>query len=390
MENQNHIVPETVRAKKPWRFSPAIRITAIVCAVVLIVVGVLSASVGVYAHYYIRNMLDLINYEPDNHEVDYSTVPTLPPDINDGTVDNVIENPTPVEVNSVELRGNTRDITNVMLLGIDGRQSEGYTTRSDTNMILSVNTAAKTVKLCSLLRDTWVTLPGIDHDGDGADDYNKLNSAFYYGGFRLLSNTIAQNFKLKIEKYVAVDFVAFEKAVDAMGGVDIELTADEASFIPQYSDDPDRFATPDNPDLSPLGYEGGIYHLNGQQSLAYCRIRGLYAASDFQRQNNQRKVIEQLLEKAKALNFGTITKVLEAVLPYVQTNMTQQELLDYASQALQYIGYEIHSDFSVPSTEAYDFENGWIGNGLGLWLTDAEASTLRLHQYLYETEVTEE
>ena len=390
MENQSQSMPETTREKKPWRFSLPIRVVAIVCSVILILVGVLSTSVGIYAHYYIRNMLDLITYDPDDGSQNYDTVPTLPPDVDDGTVDNVIEDPLPVDINSVELRGNTATITNVLLLGIDGRQSEGYTTRSDTNMILSVNTAAKTVKLASLLRDTWVTLPGRDYDGDGQDDYHKLNTAFYYGGFRLLSNTIAQNFKLQIDKYVAVDFVAFEKAVDAMGGVDIELTAEEAMYIPQYSDDPDRFATDDNPDLSPLGYEGGVYHLNGQQALAYCRIRALYDASDFQRQDNQRKVIEQLLEKAKNLNFGTITKVLEAVLPYVQTNMTQQELLDYASQALQYIGYEIYSDFSVPSTEALDFANGWIGDGLGLWLTDPEASTLRLHQYLYETEVTTE
>lgn len=376
------------RPQKVWRFSLPIRITAIVCSVVLIVVGVLATGVGIYADYYIRNMLSLITY--DNGEQDYTDVPRLPPDENDGTVDNIIEDVTPTDVDSVELRGNTKDITNVMLLGIDGRASEGYTTRSDTNMILSVNTAAKTVKLASLLRDTWVTIPGRDWNGDGYDDYDKLNVAFYYGGFKLLSDTIAQNFKIRVDKYVAVDFVAFEKAVDAMGGVDIELTADEAAYIPQYSDDPDRFCTPDNPDLTPLGYTEGIYHLNGQQALAYCRIRALYYASDFQRQDNQRKVIEQLLEKAKTMNFATITNVLEAVLPYVQTNMTQQELLDYASQALQYIGYDIYSDFSVPSVEYVDFEDGWIGDGLGLWLTQPEETVLRLHQYLYETEVGEE
>lgn len=390
MESKEQVVSQKARPNRPWRFSLPLRIVAIVCSVVLILVGVLSTAAGIYAHYYIRNMLELITYDPDDGTQNYEDVPLLPPDVDDGSVDHVIENPTPVDIDSVELRGNTEDITNVLLLGIDGRKSEGYTTRSDTNMILSVNTAAKTVKLASLLRDTWVTLPGRDYDGDGQDDYHKLNEAFYYGGFRLLSDTIAQNFKLDIEKYIAVDFVAFEKAVDAMGGVDIELSAAEAMYIPQYSDDPDRFVTPDNPDLSPLGYEGGIYHLNGQQTLAYCRIRGLYDASDFQRQDNQRKVIQQLLEKAKSLNFGTITKVLEAVLPYVQTNMTQQELLDYASQALQYLGYDIYSDFSVPSLDPVDFTDGWIGDGLGLYLLDAEASTLRLHQYLYETEVIEE
>lgn len=361
-------------AKKEWRYKLPIRVLSIVCAVVLILTGTLLSAAGVY----IRAMLNLIDY--DGGEIDYSNVPQLPPDIDNGEVTSKLEDPDPIDLSNIELRGNTESITNIMLLGVDGRDTEGYSARSDTNMILSVNTSAKTIKLASILRDVWVPLSGRDYNGDGEFDYDKLNAAFYYGGFRMLSNTLADSFKLRIDQYIAVDFEAFEKAVDAMGGIDVELTADEAMLIPVWSDDPDRFA--DNPDLESLGYEAGVYHLNGQQTLAYCRIRSIYPDSDFARQNNQRKVIDLLMQKAKNMNFATLTSVLMAVLPYVQTNMSQQELLSYASQALQFYDYETYSDFSLPSGNG-DFENQWIGDGLGLWLTDAESSAMDLHQYIY-------
>ncbi len=368
--------PTTAEKPTPLYSTPK-RIVAAVCAVVLILTGSLLAGGSVY----VSSMLGLIRYDT-GAAASYDDLPMLPGDIDDGSVDKVIENPEPINMDNLQVRGNTADITNVMLLGIDGRQSEGYAARSDTNMILSVNTATETIRLTSLLRDTWVTVPGLDFDKDGDDDYCKLNAAFYYGGFEMLSDTIEQNFKLDVNQYIAVDFVAFEKAVDALGGVDIELTEEEAEFIPLESDDPDRFATPDNPDLEPLGHEAGVYHLNGQQTLAYCRIRTLYNSSDFARQSNQRKVIDQLMTKAKTMNFATLTAVLTAVLPYVQTNMSKQELLSYAASALQYADYTIESEYSVP-TGMGDCESAWIGDGLGLWLTDPQTTTYDLHQYLY-------
>jgi len=88
------------------------------------------------------------------------------------------------------------------------------------------------------------------------------------------------------------------------------------------------------------------------------------------------------MQKAKSMNFATLNSVLIAVLPYVKTNMTQQQLISYASQALQYYDFDIYSDFSLPYGNG-DFENQWIGGGLGLWLTDAESSAKALHEYIY-------
>ncbi|MBQ9414577.1 MAG: LCP family protein [Clostridia bacterium] len=364
------------KEKPPFRFRLSVRIIAAIGAALLFFTG----AGAVAGSAYIGGMLGLIRY--DDGSGAYDDLPMLPGDIDDGSITNVIKNPTPVRITSVQTRGNTDTITNIMLIGIDGRNGENYQARSDTNMILSINTATGTVKLASLLRDVWVTVPGLDFDEDGEDDYCKLNAAFYYGGFKLLSETIEQNFHLKIDQYIAVDFEAFSKAVDALGGVDVELSEAEAQFIPEESDDPDRFATSDNPDLSPLGYEAGVYHLNGQQALAYCRIRYLYDNNDFTRQENQRRVIDQLMTKAKTMNFATLTGVLVAVLPYVQTNFSKQELLSYASNVVSYIDYDIERDFAIPYSDD-SFENAWIGDGLGLWLTDPEQTALLLHQYIY-------
>ena len=93
-------------------------------------------------------------------------------------------------------------------------------------------------------------------------------------------------------------------------------------------------------------------------------------------------MIDQLMTKAKTMNFATLTGVLVAVLPYVQTNFSKQELLSYASNVVSYIDYDIERDFAIPYSDD-SFENAWIGDGLGLWLTDPEQTALLLHQYIY-------
>lgn len=359
-----------------WRYTKAQRLFALVGALLCLLVGSTLIAGGVY----VSSLLGMIAY--DDGPNDYADVPMLPGDVDDGSVTNVIEDPKPVDIRHIELRGDTDAVTNVMLLGVDGRQADGYTARSDTNMILSINTETETIKLVSLMRDLWVTVPSLDLDGDGYADHAKLNAAFYYGGFPLLSETLEENFKLSVKRYVAVDFAAFEKAVDALGGVDIALSQEEAAFIPKTSDDPDAFATPDHPELEPLGNKAGVYHLNGQQALAYCRIRDLYEDSDFDRQSNQRTVINELIKKAKTLHFAALTNALSTVLPYVQTNFSKQELLSLAARAMRYASYTIETDRSVPSSDG-GYEDAWIGDGLGLWLTDPEQTTLDLHRYLY-------
>ncbi len=354
---------------------------SIISAVLIVLIGVVLMIASVF----VSSKL-MVPTQTDDTAPPSSVVP-LGPDIDDGSVSERNDDLQYEEVTSVELRGNTDTVQNVLLIGIDGRYTENYQARSDTNIILSANSVSETIKMVSLMRDTWVSIPGLDRNGDGNADIDKLNAAFYYGGFPMLSDTIAQNFKLKIDKYIAVDFKAFEKAVDALGGIDVDLTAEEARMIPVHTDDPDRFA--DNADLQAIGQEAGLYHLNGQQALAYSRLRKIYIDSDFSRQDNQRHVIEQLINKAKTADFASLNAVINVVLPYVQTNMSQQELLNYALQAVGYMGYTIETSYSVPTVfEDFtaDFLDSWVGDGLGLQLLDIDDTALRLHQYLYNIE----
>ena len=353
------------------RFSKTQRLVALIGAAVLFLTGAGLVAAGLY----VSALLDLVAYDSD------AAVPLLPAAAGDG--ETAVKNP--VRIDDVQLRGDTDTVKTILLIGVDRRQTDSYTARSDTNILLSVNTDTRTVKLASLMRDLWVTVPTLDADGDGYADYGKLNAAFYYGGFPLLRETVEENFRLSVPRYVAVDFAAFEKAVDALGGIDVVLSEDEAAFIPKASDNPDFYATPDHPELEPLGHEAGTYRLNGQQALAYCRIRHLYEDNDFARQSNQRTVICTMLQKAKTASFATLTNVLAAVLPHVQTNLSKQELLTYAANALQYASYDVETDFSVPSAES-GYEDRWIGDSLGLWLTDPEQTTLALHRYLYNVE----
>ncbi len=287
--------------------------------------------------------------------------------------DSVYENAKTVA--EIPVKGNGNGITNIMLLGIDGNS---YTSRSDVNMILSINDNTKTIKLVSLLRDTYVSLPGRDKNGDGRDDWNKLNAAYRFGGFSLQSAMLEQNFRLKIDQFIAVNFEAFPKVVDIMGGVDIELTKAELSQVPKAG----VKAEPGAPNFASLSYLGkaGTYHLDGYQALQYARIRHL--DNDFKRTQRQRIVVEQLMEKAKTMSFAGLTGVVTSVLPHIYTNMSTDELMSYAASSLKYKNYSIEIQYHVPQPKQYAYKT--INASDFVVLTDPKASVTALHQYMYD------
>ena len=211
---------------------------------------------------------------------------------------------------------------NVLLLGMDISQ-EGMQ-RSDSIMIASVGYGR--LRLTSLLRDTVVDIPG---HGQG-----KLNAAFAYGGPELAMRTINQNFGLDIMHYAAVDYVALVKAVDALGGVEIDITEAELGRL--------------NPSVlemwrvfAPLGYRaeeltryGENTHLNGLQALAYARIRSL--DSDYMRASRQRTVIDAMLKKLRSNLWNPIVwvRLAMAVISSVDTNMSAAQIVSLGEKAV--------------------------------------------------------
>jgi LCP family protein required for cell wall assembly len=208
------------------------------------------------------------------------------------------------------------------------------------------------------MRDIYVAIPGYG--------YNKLNAAYYLGGFDLLSETVALNFRLDIDQFIAVNFNAFSKAVDVMGGIDIEMTADEAQTVE-------------------VGSTAGLYHLNGEQALTYARIRYVTGIDgdndDFGRNKRQRTVLEALMTNAKSMNIATLSTVLSEVLPEVSTNFGWNELTKYAVNSSSYLKYEI-IEYSLPQYGEYD-DPYVTGVGRVLTLTDQKESVLELQHAIY-------
>ena len=227
------------------------------------------------------------------------------------------------------------DVFNVLLIGLDNR-SAGNTDRgrTDSMIVASINRRTKKIVLTSLLRDSYVQIPGIGND--------RLNSAYVYGGAQLLFDTIEQNYKIPLSNYALVDFFSFIDAVDAIGGIDLEITEAEAYYINdfinvEYYELAGELGIDVAANMLPSG-TSGLTHLNGLQALSYARNRSIGA--DFGRTERQRKVIVAALEKMKYLDLAQLNELAEIVLPSITTNMARSDILGLLSHAPEYLNYE--------------------------------------------------
>ena len=228
------------------------------------------------------------------------------------------------------------DTYNLLLVGTDSRE-QNMRGRSDAMIIASINKKTNKIILTSLMRDTYVYIPEV---GD-----NRLNAAAAYGGIPLLVRTIEANFNIHIDDYMVTNFFVFAEAVDRMGGVDMWVSAAEAEAmqpcIKEYNN-----LTGEEGGYLPL--EDGSYHLNGKQTLAYCRIRYV-GNSDFDRTERQRETLIKLAEKAKGMGIGEINSIALAILPQMMTDMSQSSCLSLLWEAVtDYKNYEIET-FRIPA-----------------------------------------
>ena len=232
-------------------------------------------------------------------------------------------------------------VTNILLIGNDSRE-QGDDGRSDAMILLSISNKTKKIHMTSLLRDMYVEIPG--------KDGNRLNAAYAYGGPTLLLETIEQNLGITVNRYVLVNFQAFANLVEAVGGVDLELSNEEVKWVNAYLNEYNllegRDITTDYLDES----LSGMIHLNGPQALAYCRNR--YIGTDFERTNRQRKVIAGIVSKlpvALATNSGELA---EGLFPQLTTNLTQAECYSLSLQASKFVTYEMIQS-SIPIEGSY-------------------------------------
>lgn len=213
-----------------------------------------------------------------------------------------------------------KNVLNILLVGQDKRPGQKRQ-RSDAMILCTINFDAKTLTLTSLMRDLWVYIP---------DHYNqRLNVPYKIGGFPLLNETLDYNFGVSADYNVEVDFTGFREVIDMVGGIDVELTASEASYL-------NKVGNKEFKDHTVWTLKKGMNHLDGTQALAYARIRKI--DSDFARTNRQRTVINLLLEKARGMDATSLYNMAKAILPMLNTDIKTSQVLEIILDVVPIIG----------------------------------------------------
>ena len=240
-----------------------------------------------------------------------------------------------VDPKKLDLNENLPDhVVNILLVGIDGRTEDmgdkNSTQHGDVQIIVSINKDTGEIKLTSILRDLYVTIPGYKSK-------NRINVAYQRGGGELAMRTINHNFEMNIEHYVVINFFGLASIIDSLGGMDIELTKQEAGAINAYikKHPPVYDNQDDDYERVPLEKKNGVQHLDGIQAVMYARLRSI--DNDFARSARQRNLLELLLKKVTqgGMDFNKLFGLLETCLPYAKTNMSLSDLGNLAMVVLQ-------------------------------------------------------
>ena len=242
---------------------------------------------------------------------------------------------------------------NILLMGGDARDMEKYD-RTDSMIILSVNAELGEAKMTSIMRDTWVSIPGKKN--------NKINAAAYFGGPELAVQTVNENFGMDIENYILINMADMAEIVDLFGGVEVEVSTSEMKVANGYINEAkngfynERL---DSYDYTPIS-ETGMIHLNGVQAMAYCRDR--YTDSDFGRVMRQQEVLLALAEKAKQLEIEDAVEIAGKIGEFVSTNLEPEQIVELAKAVL---GIEIENvgQYRIPAEGDYDsgtFSGTWM------------------------------
>ena len=319
----------------------------ITIAIILVIVLILLC-VGVSV--FINSIFDRIEKIPEVSRVEpsneyFETDPTE----ESQTPTAVIE---PEEIDWGEIEPFLDDkLINILLVGQD-RYAGTARQRSDTMLLCSINPETKKVSMISFLRDLYVQIPG------GYSD-NRLNAAYAFGGFPLLVDTFYTNFGITIDGCFEVDLAGFRSIIDILDGVDVTLTARDAEVVG-------------------IDSEEKTYHLNGKDALSYAQIRKL--DSDFGRTQRQRNVMEALYKKFQYAGTDKLMELLQEILPYLSTNMTNGQIILLAAKCIPAVGsFELHS-YCIPANDSFIYASV---RGMSVLIPDLDTVRDRLEsEYL--------
>ena len=315
-------------------------------------------------------------------------------------------------------------VLNVMLFGEDRRYNSDVG-NSDTMVIFSVDTRHKKLKMLSLMRDTYVDIPGYGE--------NRLNAAYTYGGPALTVSTIQKNYGIKIDRYAVVDFGSFKKIIDTLGGIDVDLTSDEVDYINWqiWINDQEEYSEADSASKEsirtqlkyvwqttvdendrPLNKNTMTFekkdtnseptatvHLNGQQALWHARNRGedgICSGDDFTRTERQRGVISIIINDLRKADIGTLLSVIYEIGPYITTNIKTSEITSLAGDLTTYLRYDIVSE-AAPSVNSITSTFIFSGEDHPIYINGSYSSVIlivdwddfrqQVAEFIYEEQV---
>lgn len=269
-----------------------------------------------------------------------------------------------------------KEIVNIALFGIDSRSTQvenltqALSGRSDTMIILSINTINNTIKMTSILRDSWVPML----NRSGKQTYNKINASYSFGGAENAIRTLNTNFGLNITDYVSVNMHQMERIIDILDGdgLEVNITPMEMRRINELSDNNEGFNS------EPLTHSGWV-KLNPTQAVCYSRIRD---DSEETRVLRQQKILGLLLEKAKQLSPADYPGVLNKLLAYVETSMSFDDIFQF-SPLLSNSSLHLQST-SVPGKDVVaqggvfeDTRHAWV------WKYDLDEAKSYIHNWIY-------
>ena len=353
-----------------------IRIVAIVLVVVL--------ALGLVAYGYFHSKYRLMNISDGKFA---GTEVSAEGDSQDKLENEELQSREIEEKQAIEATGEIEEdkaVFNILLLGTDDRTTKfNDNARGDTCILLSINRETNQVHLVSFERAIGVKIPSGEYEGQ----WDWLTHMFWYGGPYLMTRQIRENFKVDVTKYIRVNIRTFMELVDSVGGVDIDMTEAECNNI----NHPEGTFTAGNikgmhvekevqQDLVP-----GINHLNGATAMCYARLRAI--DDDWHRVERQRKVILAAVENLKKLSVTELDKLLNNVLPLVQTNLTEGDIASLIPEAATFVNMD-YDTTTFPLKHTYGLMDGMCGRKV--LALDFETNAEELQNFLYGETTAEE
>lgn len=250
---------------------------------------------------------------------------------------------------------------NIALFGVDSRE-KGSRSRSDCMIIASIDNKTHDVKLVSVYRDSYLMVSGYG--------LTKANNAYSWGGAELALKTLNENLDLNLTEFVTVNFDSMSEAVDALGGIDMEITEAELQYINQYVDDTNLWTGKKSQHIE----TAGPHHLDGVQAVAYCRIR-YTRGGDYKRTERMRNVIQAMVKVIKTKSFSEMDAFAKLILPKVYTNLSANDIF---SLLPAFASFNITESIGWP----YDIEGVTLERWYGVPVT-LQSNVERLHREIF-------